>query len=72
MHVDGEDRLLLLPVGGALLAQGDDLAQRLGVEPDRLGLQVLVADVAGERLLLLLQPLDLLDQLAQLLLRGNL
>jgi hypothetical protein len=61
MHVDLEQRLLLLAVGRALLAQPDDLAQHLDVEAERLGLGELVADVLGERLLVLLQALDLLD-----------
>src|SRR5262249_36446036 len=72
MHVDGQNGLLLLPIGGAFLAQGQDLAQRLDVEPRCLGLQIFVADVAGQRLFLLLEPLDLFDELAQLLLRRNL
>src|SRR5262249_26080190 len=49
MHVHGQDGLLLLPVGGALLAAGHDLWQRLDVDAGGLGLQVLVADVAVER-----------------------
>src|SRR5512134_2613295 len=52
VHIDLEDALLLLPLGLALLAQAHDLAQRLHVEPERLRLEVLVADVARERLLL--------------------
>src|SRR5215475_12320080 len=69
VQVDGEDRFLLLTFGLGLLAQRDDLADGLHVEAQALGLGELVADVAGERLLLLLQPLDLLDELPQLLLR---
>ena len=49
-----------------------DLTQRLHVETQSFRLKELVAQVAGERLLLLLQPLDLLDELAQLLLRRSL
>ncbi len=69
MQIDFENRVLFLALGSALLAQPHHLAQHLHVEAETLGLEELVADVAGERLLFLLQPFDLLDELTQLLLR---
>src|SRR5688572_15648582 len=72
MHIGREDRVFLVAVRLALLPQADDLAQGLDVEADGLGFQELVANIAGKRLLFLLQPLDLLDKLAQLVLRRNL
>src|SRR5208282_3632027 len=65
--VDVEERLLLLALGAVQLAQADDLAQHPEIEAAALGLGVDVADIVRERLLLILQPLDPLDQRAQLL-----
>ena len=54
-----------------LLADRDDLAQDLGVEAVGLGLGIDFLDVAGDRLLLLLQPLDALDEALELALARN-
>ena len=63
--VDVEQGLLLLHVGGFLLADADELAQHLHVEAGRFGLGIDVLDVAAERLAFFFQPLDALDQAAQ-------
>ena len=68
MQVEVEQRLLLLPLGDVLLAEPDDRAERLGVEAVALGLGVDFLDVVGERLLLLLEPLDALDDGSELVL----
>jgi len=44
------------------LAQGDDLAQHLGVEAGALGLGIDVLDVAADAGLLLLEAFDALDE----------
>jgi hypothetical protein len=72
VHVDGKDCLLLLAVRTGLLAHAYNLAHGLDVEAQALGFGIFVANVAGERLLLFLEAFHLLDQLAQLLLRGRL
>src|ERR1700674_2396233 len=61
LHVGFENGLLLGALVGVLLAQTHDRAQRLDVEAVALGLGVDVANVVGDGLLLLLQPLDTLD-----------
>src|SRR5262245_61910957 len=63
--VDLEQGFLLLAVGGVHFAQADDLAHHLAVEASALGLGIDLADVRGEARLLLLQPLDALDERAQ-------
>src|SRR5262249_44271668 len=68
VHVGLEDRLLLLALVDVLLAQADDVAQRLGVEGVGLGCRIDVAHVIGERLLLLLEALDALDEGLQMIL----
>ena len=54
-----------------LLSQADDVAHHLDVEAGALGLVVDVLDIARERRLLLLEPLDALDEGLQLLARGK-
>ena len=61
-QVEIEHRFLFLALVGVLLAERDHLAQDLGVEAVALGLGVDFLDVGGDRLLLLLKPLDALDQ----------
>src|SRR6266446_9050928 len=61
LHIGFENGLLLGALVGVLLAQTHDRAQRLDVEAVALGLGVDVADIVGDDLLLLLQPLDALD-----------
>src|SRR6185437_10987435 len=63
VHV--EQRLLLLDLRRLLFADTDELAQHLDVEAGGLGLGVDILDVAAERLALLLEPLDAVDQTAQ-------
>src|SRR6185312_2065534 len=63
--VDLEQGFLLLAVGRIHSAQPDDLAHHLGVEAGALGFGIDLADVGGEARLLLLQPLDALDERAQ-------
>ena len=70
VHVGREDRFLLVAVVLRLLPQANDLLHDLRVEAHRLRFEKLVADVPGERLLFFFQALDLLDELAQLALRG--
>src|SRR5579862_9337068 len=65
-EIEAEDFLFLTPLVAVLLADGDDLAHDLDVEPVALGLGVDVLDVFGKRLLLLLEPLDALDEAAQM------
>src|SRR5690606_36887207 len=72
MEVGLQHGLLLLAILPALLAQAQNLAQGLDVEAERLGLGELVPDVVRYGLLLVLEPLELLDELAQLLLRRGL
>ena len=62
VQVGFQDRLLLLALVDVQLAQPDDGAQRLDVEAVALGFGVDVADVVGERLLFLFEPLDALDE----------
>src|SRR4051794_13832162 len=62
LHIELEDRLLLLALGIILLAQGDDLADRLGVEAGALGFGVDFLDVAGDARLLFFEALDALDE----------
>src|ERR1700760_2815733 len=61
LHVGLENGLGLLTLVGILLAQPHDGAQRLDVEAVALALGIDVADVVGDGLLLLFQPLDALD-----------
>ena len=68
MHVGFQHGLLLAALVGVLLAQAHDGAQRLDVEAGALGLGIDVADVVGGRLLLLLEPLDALDEGLELIL----
>src|SRR5690606_31663061 len=66
LHVDLQQALLLGQLGAIHLPQPDDLPQNLGIEAMRLGLGIDFLDVIGERLLLLLQPLDARDDLVEL------
>ena len=68
VHVGVEHFLLLAAFVGVELAQAHDRAQRLDVEAVALGLGIDVADVVGGRLLLLLEPLDALDDGFELIL----
>ena len=61
-----EDRLLLHPLVAVLFADRHDLAHDFHIEAVGLGLAVDVLDVVGQRLLLLLEPLDPLDEGAQM------
>ena len=54
-----------------LLADADDLAEHLGVEPVALGLGVDLLDVVGDGPLFLLHALDALDERAELVLRDG-
>jgi hypothetical protein len=58
MKVGVEDQLFLAPLILVLLAQADHSAQRLDVEAIALGLGIDLAQIPGERRLLLLQPFD--------------
>ena len=69
--VEIEHRLLFFALGGFLLAQRNHLAQDLGVEAVGLGFGIDFLDVAGDRLLLLLEPFDALDQRTKLSLRES-
>src|SRR3954463_16547569 len=62
MQIGLNQRLLLLALVDVLLAHAHDRTQRLHVEPRPFGLSIDIADVVAERLLLLLQPLDPLDE----------
>src|SRR5688500_2868616 len=66
-----EQRVGLLAVVGLHLAEADDGADRLGVVAARLGLAVDVLDVVRDRLLLLLQALDALDEQPQFVSRDR-
>src|SRR5690242_14489320 len=68
LHVGLENGLGLGALIGVLLAQANDLAQRLDVEPVALAFGIDVADVVGDGLLLFFQPLDTLDDGLQLIL----
>src|SRR5262245_63594671 len=68
MHVGLQDRLLFLALVDILLAHPYDRPQRLDVEARALGLRIDVADIVGDRLLFLLQPLDALDEGLELIL----
>jgi len=59
---------LLLALVGILFAQTHDGAQRLDVKSVALALCIDVADVVGDCLLLLLEPLDALDDGLELVL----
>src|SRR5262249_54896542 len=69
MHVVLENRLLLAPFIGILLAQPHDHAQRLDVKAIGLGFGINVANVVGDRFFLFLQPLDALHEGLQMILR---
>ncbi len=58
MEVRVEDQLFLAPLIIVLLAQADHGAQRLDVEAVALGLEIDLAQIPGERRLLLLQPFN--------------
>src|SRR5882672_12015346 len=68
VHVGLKHRLVLHPLVLILLAQPHDRAQRLDVIAIALGLGIDVADVVSDRLLLLLEPLDALDDGLELIL----
>ena len=69
-HIEFQDRLLLGTLVGILLANGDDLAQDLGVEAVALGLGIDFLDVRGNGRLFLFHALDALDKRPELVL-GN-
>ena len=58
MEIGDKHRLLLLPLVLILLADANHGAQRLHVEAVALGLGIDLAEIGGERRLLLLEPLD--------------
>src|SRR5262249_22085034 len=60
-----EQRLLLGAIGGIHLPERNDLAHGLDVVADAFGFAVDVAHVIGERLALLLELLDALDETLQ-------
>src|SRR6188768_829649 len=68
VHVGFQDRVLFLALARFHLAQAHDGAQSLEVEAVDLGLAEHVADVVGDRLLLLLELFHALDDRAQLIL----
>src|SRR5580698_5516770 len=68
VQVGLENSLVLLTLVDVLLAQPHHDAQRFDVEAVALGLRVNVADVVGDRLLLLFEPLDALDDRLELIL----
>ena len=61
MHVEVEERFLLLAFGRILLPQPHHRADDLGIVAVRLGLRVDILDVVGDRLLFFLELLDPLD-----------
>ena len=69
MHVGFQNRLGFLPLLRILLAHPHDGAQRLDVETIAFALGIDVADIFGDSLLLLFQPLDALDDGFELVLR---
>src|SRR5262249_61054946 len=69
MHIGFENRFVLAPFIGILLAQPHDHAQRLDVEAVGLGFGINVANVVGDRFFLFLQPLDALHESLQMILR---
>ena len=69
--IEDQQFLLLLAVGLVHATDPDDLAHDLGVEAGALGLGIDLLDVAGERPLLLLEPLDALDKGLQLCARDT-
>ena len=66
LQIEVEDRLLLGPLIGVALADGDDLAQHLDVVAVALGLGVDLLDVVGDGLLLFLETLDALHDALEL------
>ena len=58
MQIGGQHGLFLAPLVLVLLAQADHRAERLHVEAVAFGLGIDLAQIGGERRLLLLQPLD--------------
>src|SRR5882724_2122199 len=65
MLIGVEQRLLLGPVGGIHLPERHDPAHGLDVVAHALGFAVDVADVATDRMALLLELLDALDEALQ-------
>jgi hypothetical protein len=61
-----QQRLGLLPHMLLQLAQAHDLPHRLHIIAGRLGLTIDILDVVRDALFLFLQPLDALDEKAQL------
>jgi len=68
VHVCVQQRFSLGPRLRIHLAQADRLAHRSDVKAGRLRFAEYFLDVLGETLLLLLEPLDALDEADQLLL----
>ena len=65
-EIEVDQRLLLDPLVGVLAPYGNDLADDFRVEAVALGLGVDFLDILAERLFLLVEPLDALDEGAQL------
>ena len=61
-------RLVLFALVDVLLAQAHHDTQRLDIEAVALGFGIDIADVVGERLFLLLEPFDALDEGLELIL----
>lgn len=70
LAVELQQGLLLIHLMLVHLPDADDLAHDLGLETRALGLLVHVPDGVGNRFFLVFQPLDALDELAQVL-RGQ-
>src|SRR5215467_5847967 len=62
MQVGLEDRLMLLAFIGVLLAHANDDTQCFGIKAVGLGFRVDVADIVGDGLFLLFEPLNALDE----------
>ena len=65
-EIEVEDRFLLDPLVAVLFSDRDDLAHDPGIEAVGLRFAVDVLDIVGERLLFFLEPLDALDEGAQM------
>ena len=67
VEIGGQHRLFLAPLVLVLLAQADHCPERLDVEAVAFGLGIDLAQIGGERRLLLLEPLDAGDDGAKLI-----
>src|SRR5262245_42609500 len=66
VQIEIKHRLLLFALMAVLLANGNDFAQDLGIEPVGFGLRIDFLDVASDNLFLFLQSLDTLDEALEL------